>query len=70
MDTIIIILIRAFIGHENDLLTVQNRLTTLCKYESQHIARRTIENEDNPFPAIISSIEGLIYMVLTAWKNS
>ena len=50
--------IRAFLGHENDLLTVQNRLTTLCKYESQHISRRTIENQDHPFPAIISSMEG------------
>ena len=31
--------IRDFLGHENDLLTVQNRLASLCKYESEEQLR-------------------------------
>ena len=46
------------IGNENDLITIKNRLTTLCSYQAIHIARRTINNEEHPFPAIISSMEG------------
>ena len=50
--------IRSYFGHENDLLTVQNRLTTLCKYEAKHIATRTVNNQEHPYPPIISSMEG------------
>ena len=46
------------IGNENSQVTIQNRLTTFCKYQSHHIASRTINNEEHPFPAIISSMEG------------
>ena len=52
--------IRDFFGHENDLLTVQNRLSSLCKYEYKHISKRTVENEEHPFPSIISSMEGCL----------
>ena len=52
--------IRDYMGHENDLLTVQNRLSALCKYESEHIARRTVDNEDHKFPSIIASMEGCL----------
>ena len=52
--------IRSYFAHENDLMTVQNRLTTLCKYEAKHIEKRTVGCEEYPYPPIISSMEGCL----------
>ena len=45
------------IGQENYWLTIQNRLTSLCKYQADHIENRTVNNEEHPFSGIISSME-------------
>ena len=50
--------IQSDIGSENYLITIKNRLTALCNHQAIHIARRTINNEEHPFPEIISSMEG------------
>ena len=36
---------------------MHNRLTSLCKYQSMHIAARTVDNQKHPFPKVISSME-------------
>ena len=50
--------IRSYMAHENDLLTVQNRLATLCKYQAKHIAARTVKNEQHPYNPIIPAMDG------------
>ena len=49
--------IKSDCGKEKDLITLHNRLTSLCKYQSMHIAARTVDNQKHPFPKVISSME-------------
>ena len=52
--------IRSYLDHEDDLQTVQNRLTTLCKYQAKHIKDRTLDNEDHPYNPIIPAMDGCL----------
>ena len=57
--------------NENIQITIQNRLTALSKHQAMHIARRTIDNQEHPFPKVISSMEGCfdIQMMIYASKS-
>ena len=59
------------LGHEKDQITMYNRLTSLCKYQSKHIAIRTVDNQEHPVPKVISSMENCfdLQKMITAIRN-
>ena len=60
--------IRDYLEHQNNLITVQNRLSSLVKSQSTNIKRKTLANKYCPFPPIIDSLEKCLDLKLLLAK--